>query len=175
MELESVSCDHCGAPLEVPPSANYVTCAHCDRQLRIHRTETARYTEVLEALAKRTDELSDHVAQLRLQNEIAALDRAWDHEKETYMVTGKHGHRSLPTKTGSVIGGVFLVIFGCIWTAMAAQMAGGFALFGVIFIALGAFMSIHSYGKAERYERALRRYQQQRGELQRRLREQESH
>ena len=48
MELISVSCNHCGAPLEVPPGANYVTCAHCGSRLAVKRTGSAVYTELLE-------------------------------------------------------------------------------------------------------------------------------
>jgi DNA-directed RNA polymerase subunit RPC12/RpoP len=173
MKLDQISCNNCGAPLEVPEGTNFASCRHCGSRLAVRRTESASFTEVI------TD-LKEQVEKLTRQNEIDALDREWEAEKERFMVTGKHGHRHLPTRTGSLAGGIMITVFGIFWTAMAAGIAGFtgrfgggpfgrlfscFPLFGVVFIVFGIGMSIISYNKAGEYEKALRRYNQRREEM----------
>lgn len=58
MELETLSCNNCGAPLQVPENANFVSCAQCGSQLAVKRNESARYTEVLQRLDTRTTEMA---------------------------------------------------------------------------------------------------------------------
>ena len=113
-----------------------------------------------------------HLEEIKRQNEVARVDREWELERENYMITGKHGHRFLPQRGMSVIGGVFIVGFGIFWTAMAASAGGGvggvfvlFPLFGVLFILMGVGMSIYSYSKATQYEQAYQRYQHRRARL----------
>jgi DNA-directed RNA polymerase subunit RPC12/RpoP len=50
MQLESITCNHCGAPLDVPDAANFVKCNHCDSRLAIKRTQSTTYTEELAGL-----------------------------------------------------------------------------------------------------------------------------
>ena len=69
MAVERLTCNSCGAPLEVPSSANYVTCNHCSTQLTIRRQENVTFTESLERLAERTDQLTEQVENLSGQNE----------------------------------------------------------------------------------------------------------
>jgi len=173
MALESVACNNCGAPLQVPEEANYVTCVHCSTQLSVKRTGNARFTEAI-------DDLREQVEKLTRQNELEALDREWALERESFMVSGKHGRRRLPTKTGSLIGGIVITVFGLFWTSMAAGITGTasnfggggiggafacFPLFGLLFVAAGIAISIYAYRKAHDYEQAHRRYQQRRREI----------
>lgn len=169
MNVEEVICNNCGASLDVTEDTNYVSCRHCGSRLVVRQTENVRFTEVLSELKEQVDKLTQ-------QNEVEALDRQWESEKESYMVTGKHGHRSLPTRTGSVIGGVVIAAFGIFWTIVSSGIAGGFGgpftlfpLFGVIFVIGGIAMSVHSYSKAVAYENAQRRHQRRRRELRRRI------
>lgn len=49
---------------------------------------------------------------------------------------------------------VAMVVFGLIWTVMAARMGGGlFALFGVVFIVIAIVQAVYSFGNATRKER----------------------
>ena len=87
------------------------------------------------------------------------------------MVSNKHGHRSVPTKGGSLFGGIVITAFGAFWTMMAANafgIGGIFPLFGVIFIIAGIATSINAYSKAERYSSAERRYRRRRQDLEQR-------
>nr|WP_166830824.1 hypothetical protein [Thalassoroseus pseudoceratinae] len=151
-----------------------MTCTHCDSRLAVHRTQNTRFTEVI-------DDLREQVAKLTKHKDIEALDREWEAERQSLMITGKHGHTHVPTKGGTVIGGVVISGFGVLWTIFAfgitSQIPVGFAkifpLFGVIFVTAGIAMSIHAYRKAELYEQAERRYRQQRATLLSRLEGQE--
>jgi DNA-directed RNA polymerase subunit RPC12/RpoP len=180
MRIESLNCNHCGAPLEVPQSANYVKCNHCGSQLVIHRSESATFTETVEQLAETTENLAAQVSKLTRQNEVEALDRQWEREKESYMVTNKHGAKHLPSRGGATAAGVMVCVFGVIWTIMAVAITSGapdvgpfqvakfaFPAFGVAFIIFGIFMAMNNYRKAQEYERAYRRYRQRRDELSR--------
>lgn len=117
---------------------------------------------------------SEHLEEIKAQNEIAQLDREWELERENYMVAGNNGHRHIPGKASSVIVGIFIVGFGIFWTAMAALMTGFgsdgvfsiFPLFGVLFVLFGAGMSIFAFVKAGEYEEAQQRYQRRRREMQ---------
>lgn len=116
---------------------------------------------------------SDHLEEIKAQNELAQLDREWSLERENYMVEGQHGHKHIPGKISSVLGGLFIVGFGIFWTVMAASMTGFgeagvfsiFPLFGILFILFGAGMSIRAFVKAGQYEEAQERYQRRRREV----------
>ena len=82
VRVEPLRCNGCGAPLSVPESANFVTCQHCRAQLAARRNESAAYTEVLEEFTKQTAELRGQVRKLTLQNELEALDREWERQRE---------------------------------------------------------------------------------------------
>ncbi len=169
MELESLSCNNCGAPLQVPESANFVRCNHCQTQLAIRRTESTTFTEQLGELTKQTSEIKQMVTELARQNRVAAIDRHWEHEKKSYMVRGKRG-TYLPTEAGSLIGGLFIVVFGIFWTVIAGSIAAAsrfwpatiFPLFGVVFVIFGLVATIRSHTKARDYRAAERRYRSER-------------
>lgn len=123
---------------------------------------------------------------LEHQNRLAQLDREWETERQQYLVKDRYGHAHVPTRGGSMGGGLVLVGFGTLWTIGAFIMAvngsefigrhpqGGdawamlpwiFPIFGIFFVVAGAAMSISAYGKAERYEKAHRDYQHHRAEV----------
>ena len=177
MKLEKISCNSCGAPLEVPKSANYITCNHCSTQLAIRRSQSTTFTEQLDQLTEQTQELNSRLDALSNQNELTALDRQWELDQESFMISGKHG-KHLPSETGSIAGGVMTAIFGSLWTIMAigitssAPNVGPFAiakvafpLFGVAFVVFGIISSISSHDKATKYKRAKREYRERRSEL----------
>ena len=136
MKTESIACNNCGAPLEVTEGTNFATCQHCNSRLAVRRTGTAHFTEVLSDLQGQIDKLT-------LLNEIEAIDRKWEVEKEQYMVTARGGKRQLPSRSGSVTSGLILAAFGLFWTFIVASSGGNcFALFGVLLLALGIGMAI---------------------------------
>jgi len=68
------------------------------------------------------------------------------------MVMGKHGVRQLPSRAGSVVGGLFVTGFGIFWIMMAGSatrmssnshgVGSMFPLFGILFVAFGIVLSI---------------------------------
>ena len=173
--LDSVNCNNCGAPLEVAPTTQFVTCARCGTHLAIRRTGTSAYTEpqgqaaTVEELGRHLD---DQLAGIRLQNEVARLDREWGLERERYMISGRYGARYIPTPGMSILGGIVIVAFGGLWTAMATTIAGGagvpfacFPLFGILFMLFGAGVSIYSFTKAKQYQQAYEAYRHRRARL----------
>ena len=187
MQIEKISCNSCGAPLEVAATTQFATCRHCGAKLSIQRTETATFTEVLAQLASKTDQLSEQVQNLTGHSELAALDREWQMDRENYMVTRQDGARHIPSEAGAIGGGIAITIFGCVWIGMASSMnsmgpsfgASSFAdnafpLFGFVFIIAGIVASVFSYNKAGDYRRAQQRYRRRRAEIQNRSRSRDS-
>ena len=183
MQVEKVSCNSCGAPLEVADTTQFATCRHCGATLSIQRTDTATFTEVLEQLAVKTDELSQQVQSLTGHSELAALDHEWQMEREKYMVTRQDGARHIPSEAGAIGGGIAITIFGCVWIGMASSMNSmdpsfgpssiadnAFPLFGLVFIIVGIVASVIAYNKAGDHRRAQQRYRRRRTEIQNRSR-----
>ncbi|MGA0868549.1 MAG: hypothetical protein ACO3UM_06430, partial [Planctomycetota bacterium] len=105
METQAISCNHCGAPLQVPSSTRFVTCGHCGSQLRIERSKDAIFTEVLEDMRATQTEMAADLETLRLQNELERIDREWDRESHRYEIVGNDGRRSTPG-TGSSLAAI---------------------------------------------------------------------
>ncbi len=175
MQIEKIACNSCGAPLEVTTTTKFVTCRHCGMKLSIQRTDTATFTEILDQLTAKTDQLSAQVNNLAGYTELAALDREWELERQNYMVTSKHGAKHIPSEAGSIGGGIAITLFGCVWTFMAFTITSFmpfpivnvvFPLFGIIFVIAGIASSISSYNKAGNYRHAQQRYRQRRAEIQ---------
>lgn len=173
--METLTCNSCGAPLEVPASTNYVKCNHCGQQLVVRRSDSATFTEVVDRLTQTADAMSQQVEELSRQNRIAQIDRRWEQERESYLIADKHGHRHLPTESSSVIGGIVMTVFGCFWTATAIGITSNVPdigpariarfvvpAFGVFFVVSGIVMSLRNYSKAKDYREAKRRYQAER-------------
>ncbi|WP_442505611.1 hypothetical protein SH528x_004407 [Novipirellula sp. SH528] len=173
--LESLTCNSCGAPMQVPESARFVKCNHCGAQLAVRRERDVTFTEAVDKLTETTQSLSDQVSQLTKNQEIANLDRRWETKRRNFMITGKNGNSHLPTEGGAVVGGIIAIVFGGFWTAMAfsitshgpSGLASIFPLFGFVFIAVGIFSAIHANKKASEYKQAKRRYEQERSRLRR--------
>src|SRR5579871_6392421 len=68
--------------------------------------------------------LSDQLAQVRYQTELARIDREWQAEKEKYMVTDRFGRRTLPTPGVGIGMAVVGGVFGVLWTVMAVAITG---------------------------------------------------
>ncbi len=173
--METLCCNSCGAPLDVPEGTKYLKCTHCGQQLAVRRTESAVFTEAVEQLSETTQALSEQVEELARQTKLAALDRLWEKQRDDYMTTDKHGRSHLPDENNTVIGGIVIVVFGIFWTIMATSMTwsapnwGAFAVakflfpaFGALFVIGGIAASIRNYQKAQDYKSARDRYQKER-------------
>lgn len=179
MKVLTVSCNHCGAPLEVPAKTRFLTCSYCSARLEVHRSDSAVYTEVLEAIDQRTQKIADDVAYLKLQSDLEQLDRQWVGQRAEHVVRDKHGRESIPTTGGIVVGAGVAAAFGIFWTIMAATITHGspfpvvgvvFPLFGVVFVIVAIVMGISGFQKAESYQRERSRFEAQRQKVLREMR-----
>src|SRR5262245_164413 len=117
-------------------------------------------------------EMQQQLDELRLETELTRLDREWERERESYMITGRYGYRHAPTPGLSIVPGVLVAGFGIILTVMASAMlgwVGRFSLlvpaFGMLFFLSGIGVSIFSFFKAVRYQQAHEDYQRRRASL----------
>ncbi len=164
MELESLNCNNCGAPLEVSTSANFVTCSHCSTRLAVRRTETSAFTEQLESIDAKQNEMLDRLARIERQTDLADLDRQGEREQAAFMVSDKSGHKRLPFQMGGVISGI-VAIFGLFWTIIAGSMFRPMALFGILFMGIAIYGGFARSRKLQAYEEAHARYQTRKREL----------
>lgn len=162
MKLISLTCNHCGAPLDVPKSARFVTCSYCSARLAIHHTGTTYSTELIDEIKQTTETLVRDVEKLKGNSEIDRLDREWDRERMQFMSTNKNGVQSVPTKTPIMLGTGGVVLFGVIWTVIAGSMFPPMALFGILFVAMAIGSGIYGCKKADEFERAKQNYHRQR-------------
>jgi hypothetical protein len=110
--------------------------------------------------------MAGELAQLHYESELARLDREWEQERRSYLVKNNDGQMVEPTAGASIAGGIVTAIFGAFWTIMASHIGGGgFALFGVLFIAIGVGSARYAYSKANELEEARVRYQDRRRQL----------
>lgn len=167
MRLETIACNQCGAPLTVPEAAQFVRCNHCSASLAVRRSESVTYTEVVEKLVEHTSKLAEQVAHLRYQAELARIDGDWDRERQRHLVSQKNGAPTEPTYGGAVFGGVAMAVVGILAAILGGSGpgGGGFALFGIGAVMLGAFAAIFGWHKAAEFERARKRYKARRARL----------
>lgn len=170
LDALSVTCNHCGAPLEVPAATQFVTCQYCGARLEIHRSGGAVHTQVLEAIDQRTQRIAQDVDTIKLQNELERIDREWAAERERFMVRGRNGTMGLPGDGGgvgliaSILIGVIAVAFILFWIGTAFSMGAPivFLIFGVgvlVVVILGIVIAANKSGP---YRQAQIRYQDRR-------------
>jgi len=175
MIVETIACNNCGAPLNVPPTANFATCAHCNSQLVIRRNDTARYTETLDRIEGYTERIAEDVEHIRLQNELERLDREWQQERRRFLLRERDGVSRLPTR-GYVISRVLVSIVALVLTTFwfgLASSAGDAALFfgwfGLIVVAITIANAVISIVKGINYNNAKQEYDTKRQEILRHL------
>lgn len=171
MNLLSVRCNHCGAPLQVGEAARFVTCQFCRTELTVERTDSAVFTQKLSEIHEHTAQMAEDLEVIRLQNDLEKLDREWQMERERYMVTGQHGHKHEPGTFGSLVGGAVAVIAGIVWIAITSGHGAPsfFPLMGVVIIGIGVVGALVGMSKASALEEGRTRYELRRGPLARRL------
>ncbi len=133
MKLEALSCNKCGAPLDVPSSANFATCSYCNSRLAIKREGGAHYTEVLDRIDTRTERMSGDLTAVRLHSELERLDREWHQADQGFTTRVQQSKSATLSHKGAsaiylwpVIGlatGIFLLV-----VAVALILQGNFSL-----------------------------------------------
>ncbi|RYD60437.1 MAG: hypothetical protein EOP83_19405 [Verrucomicrobiaceae bacterium] len=167
MKVTKVCCQGCGADLQVDESIRFATCNYCHARLEIVHDPTVTHTRLLEDIGRTTERMAGKLLVLELQNDLERLDREWENRREGFMVTGKHGHRSLPSQAGSIVGGVIAIVGGIVWMSFAAGMGAPFPfpLFGLLFIGFALFSMINGTTKATGYRNAESAFTRRRNDL----------
>ncbi len=166
MKLISLNCNHCGAPLDVPESAKFVTCSFCETQLKVERTASTYSTAAIDELKETTDSLSQDVAYLKLQNNLQALEHGWDRQRQTLMTRTKDGGARVPSSRRAVFVGLAPMGVGVvILFAGLGNSSGGPILFGLVTIVIGIIAGLTEHTRGTAYERAQRRYSRERGAI----------
>jgi DNA-directed RNA polymerase subunit RPC12/RpoP len=167
MRVESVSCNNCGAPLEVGVGTNYVTCGHCGSRLAVKRTGSSAYTELLEEIDQKTDTMARHLAELRHHAELERIDREWEQERQGFLTADKHGNKHEPTTEGALLGGVVLIGFGLFFAITSGSMGAPFffPLVGLGFAGYGVYLLVTGPAKAREFLRAREAYHRRRAEV----------
>ena len=174
MEMVSVRCNHCGAPLEVGETTRFVTCQFCDSQLEVKHTESSVFTEEISRIARTTEKMSGKLDVISLQNEIEQLDREWEAQQPQINSQGRS--RSPQSGFGAVVGMLFSVVFALVCFRMAGTMGsvGAPAIVPLIPVGMGIFALVAGAMSMVQWtnrQEKLAGYQRQRDELIRKLAE----
>ena len=166
MELVKLACNNCGADIDVPGDARFVTCRFCSAKLEVGHTDGAAFTRVREEVARiahEVDELRAENRVLSLKSDLERLDRDWNERREKLMIKSKDGSVSEPTRFTAVLcvvlGGGLAIVF-VVMNVVAA---------GIVSAAVGAIAALIVYNKALQYERASALYQTRREKIVRSL------
>ena len=172
MELLSVRCNHCGAPLQIPADARFVTCMYCRSELTVQRTEGSVSTEVLQRIEQKTDRMADNLGVIRLQGELELLDREWQMKREKMLVRNRRGELTEP-RDMSVLAGCAIAFF--LAPFIMALGAGSFfhdrnSGAGIV-VLIVAVVAIHFIRANRRrpYKASLAEYEQRRAQLMQQL------
>lgn len=167
MKVTKVGCQGCGADLQIDETIRFATCNYCHARLEIVHDPTVTHTRLLEDIGRTTERMVVNLQVIELQNELERLDREWALQREDFMVTGKHGHRSLPSSTGSLVGGFVAVVFGFFWMVLAGGMGAPLPvpLFGLVFIGFAIFGMVSGATKASGYRDAESAFNRRRNDL----------
>jgi len=169
MKVTKVCCQGCGADLQIDESIRFATCNYCHARLEIVHDSTVTHTRLLEDIGRTTERMAGNLRVIELQNDLERLDREWADHRESFMVTSKNGHRSIPTEAGSMIGGGIGVIMGIVVLVVTSNIGGPAPLFGLAFIGIAIFSLINGSSKASGYKNAESAFMDQRSDLIRRI------
>jgi hypothetical protein len=156
--------------LEVPGGTRFVTCGYCSSKLEVHRSGGAIYTEVLQAIQRRTEELAEEVEILKLQNELQRIDREWQIDRESCMIRRKNGGLREPSPVTGAFIGISCIVCGIIFVVVGIK-APPIMLFGLAGTVLGFFSLVSELRKSQQFTEMTQQYEQRRGEVLQRMRE----
>lgn len=194
MVLEPITCNNCGVVLDVPPGANYVTCAHCGSPLAVKRTSSVIYTEVLQQpdahtldggytevlqhLDARTQQMSSDVTQLQLERELDRLDHEWEKVCKQYLLSSSNNPSNAPmrqvlTPVVFAVGAVVVFLFFLLESAVLGLATGSvsilFYLAAAVFGGIALWAVINAARKADEFHQAETKYLARRAAIQQRF------
>jgi hypothetical protein len=160
----SLSCNHCGALLEVPEGTRYATCAPCASRLAIHRTATAWYTEELDSPPTHLSPAQRERLR-RLRDELQRVDREWKDCTQALADRTAGGAAPLATEAAVVLNGIVPAIGIAVLTFVVGLFSPVLFFIGVMLIAAALMNTARIYGKAREYRDEEADYQRRRAAI----------
>ncbi|MDB6080520.1 MAG: hypothetical protein JWO82_4267 [Akkermansiaceae bacterium] len=166
MTIRKVSCQGCGASLEVSEDVRYVTCNYCDASLEIVHDTTVTHSLLLKKLERNTDRLIDEVTELRLARELELLDAAWQKFCKATFAVDSDGTVHEPSENESRGLAVIGIVVGVV-ICVAAAIGGSpfYILPGGALIALAAASFSRTPKLVTEYRKSKAVYQRRRQEV----------
>ncbi len=160
MATEQLSCNACGAALEVQPATQYTSCAACDAQLEILRSGAAIYS-----LVQRSQPPQSPKQQSDPQKELDLLDKAWQGNLHKYQYKNRYGQIVSPA--ASIYMGLVALVVSIVIAVSAWQKAASFSFMAIcmLLMALLIWNTISQHYKQRAYAEAKQRYESQRAAL----------
>lgn len=178
MAIVPLSCANCGAPLEAPEYARFLTCGHCGSRLRQERSGSAVYTELVDQVAQVASsarDIAEGVSQIAAHHRIEALDREWEETRQGFVTRDKEGHERDPgdSVVVPVVMGIVTTGFGIFWMGLGFTITADapfavakiFPFFGLIPIVVGLWMVFTGPAKVRAFQQARADYQRRRQAL----------
>ena len=122
--------------------------------------------------------MTEELAQLRYETDLARIDREWETERQRYYIRNHYGVRQVPTAGVGIAAAVVGGGFGILWTILAIVITSAapnngpftivkivFPLFGVFFTVFGIAMGTHVIRKSRQYQEQLQAYQERRASI----------
>lgn len=175
MTLMSFNCNNCGATLEAPESAKFVTCNYCRSHLSITQTSSAVYTEVIEEIRDQVCDLQSEVKMLRLQKELETVDLAWKEEEKQYVIGAPSQEVAFASFNRRWTGGLVFICLALVSILFLVMEWMGvlefeIELFGVVLLSIlscfglvvGIWMMVTSRCGQDDYDQAYQRYLERR-------------
>lgn len=158
MDVQSLSCNNCGAPLEVSPNANYVTCSYCKARLAIKRNASTAYTEVLTQIGENTGQMAGDLRFMRLKQQLQLLDEHWQEQDQQFRQqqttlqakAASANKSSRSTRAYSVLG-MIIGIFVALDALSVTSSGASFLVCGLFIIAFAALGIWTSTTKGRKY------------------------
>jgi hypothetical protein len=177
MKLLTLTCQHCGAPLEVPARTTQFKCLYCGSRLHVLWADSVAHAEAIEAA--QTSRLIKTPEQFKVEEEIALLDHVWDTIRQRFMVRDNDNQLSVPDRDNIRLTGAFGVLLGVAALVMGAAVVwapgspgSGNALVGYLMPLFGVLLIIaivawcrHAWKKADDFEVHQHAYQSERQRL----------
>ncbi len=173
MELIPLVCNQCGAKLDAPINIHFVTCQHCSTTLAIKRNDSTIYTEKIDAISEKLDELTKETRRAKLRSKLESLERDWERTREQYKYRREDGSTfdvsSGTGIVGTVIGSIVILLFIIFSSNRGSSFPfnglNSFTVIGVVALVVVIGQGFYFYHKAMDYQNDLRRYQQARQKL----------
>ena len=83
MDLITLSCQQCGAPLEIPTGLSHITCGHCGAALVVRQHGAVFFTEKIESLERHTSKMQSEIEQLRWDRALDQFEQSWREKRSS--------------------------------------------------------------------------------------------